>query len=120
MKKPLTAAAYIAAAPAKARPMLRQLRRAIKTSAPMAEEKISYGMPYYGYYGRLIYFAAFTSHVGLYIMGASREALPPALTRFRVAKSTLRFPFGQAIPVAAVGKIVRAQMQQNEKLAKKK
>lgn len=50
---------YIAAAPPAARGMLRQLQGAIQSAAPQAEEKISYGMPYYEYKGRLAYFAAF-------------------------------------------------------------
>ena len=38
--------AYIAAAPEAARPMLRQLRQLIRSTAPAAEERLSYGMPY--------------------------------------------------------------------------
>jgi uncharacterized protein YdhG (YjbR/CyaY superfamily) len=61
--------AYIAAAPVPAQPILRHLRQVIKAAAPKAEERISYGMPSYEYYGRLVYFAAFKNHVGLYAVG---------------------------------------------------
>ena len=39
-----------------------------KAAAPKAEEQISYGMPYYGYKGRLAYFAYAKHHIGLYAM----------------------------------------------------
>ena len=67
MARPRSVDDYIAAAPARARAVLRQLRRVIKTAAPKADERISYGMPYYGYKGRLAYFRLAKGHVGLYI-----------------------------------------------------
>jgi uncharacterized protein YdhG (YjbR/CyaY superfamily) len=51
-----TVDAYIEAAPKEARTKLKEIRRIIRAAAPKAEEKISYWMPYYGYYGRLAYF----------------------------------------------------------------
>lgn len=45
---------YIALAPKEVQGKLRELRAAIKTVAPDAEERISYGMPYYAYKGRLV------------------------------------------------------------------
>jgi uncharacterized protein YdhG (YjbR/CyaY superfamily) len=107
-------AAYIAAAPAKVRPMLRQLRSAIRASAPRAEEKISYGIPYYGYHGRLIYFAAFKHHVSLYVMGRARRKFAKALQPYQTSKATCQFPIGCAIPVALVTKLVRDRVKENE------
>ena len=106
--------AYIAAAPAKARPMLRQLRRAIRAAAPKAEERISYRMPYYHHHGRLIYFAAYPNHIGLYIMGGAKKAFAGELKRYQTSKATLRFPIGSTIPTALVRKIVKARAQENE------
>ncbi len=63
--------AYIAAAPKEAQSKLRELRAAIRETAPTAEERISYGMPYYAYKGRLAYFAAFKKHIGLYVPAPS-------------------------------------------------
>ncbi len=54
--------------------MLRELRQAIRSAAPKAEEKLSYGMPCYAHYGRLIYFAAHKNHVGMYpIVGRDKD-----------------------------------------------
>ncbi|HEY6410529.1 MAG TPA: DUF1801 domain-containing protein [Ktedonobacteraceae bacterium] len=56
---------YIANAPEDLQSKLTQLRKTIKDSAPEAVERISYGMPYYEYKGRLAYFSYFvTGEVG--------------------------------------------------------
>src|SRR5690349_7891250 len=47
MKRSSSVQEYIANAPAKIRPKLREMRSLIKSAAPKADEKISYGMPYY-------------------------------------------------------------------------
>jgi len=51
-KAPQNVDAYIETAPRKVRAKLVQLRRIIKAAAPEADERISYGMPYYEYRGR--------------------------------------------------------------------
>jgi Domain of unknown function (DU1801) len=43
--------AYIASAPAAAQPHLRTLRAIVKSEAPGAEERLSYGMPHYDHHG---------------------------------------------------------------------
>jgi uncharacterized protein YdhG (YjbR/CyaY superfamily) len=107
--------AYIAAAPRAVRPMLRELRRAIKSAAPAAEEKISYRMPFYAHHGRLIYFAAHTNHVGMYpITGREKELYAKELKPYLKEKATLQFPVGRPIPVALVKKIVRLRAKENE------
>ena len=64
-KAPKDVDSYISAAPKEVRTKLRELRAAIRAVAPKAEERISYGMPYYGYKGRLVYFAHAKKHIGL-------------------------------------------------------
>lgn len=107
-------AGYIAAAAAPARPMLRQLRRVIRAAAPEAIEKLSYRMPYYHHHGRLIYFAAFTRHVSVFIMGKTKAKFEKETARYRTSASTLQFPFGTKIPVRLVERIVRARVRENE------
>lgn len=115
-KKPTTVSAYIAAAPKRAQPRLRELRRIIKSVAPKAEEKISYAIPYYGFHGRLIYFAAFADHIGVYIMRASQAlaAQDKAFAPYRKTRATLHFPTDIPIPVILIKKLVRVQMKANE------
>ena len=112
--------AYITAAPRPARPMLRQLRRIIKACAPKAIEKLSYRMPYYHYHGRLSYFAAFSKHVSLFIMGKGKLQFAEELKPYQTSSSTLQFPFGTKIPVRLVTKLVRARARENEQAKKAK
>ncbi len=104
---------YITAASKPAQVMMKQLRAAIISTAPKAEEKISYGMPYYGYKGRLIYFSAFKNHIGLYIMGGSRRTYTQEIKKYQTSMATLQFPIGSKVPVALVKKLVKAQMREN-------
>jgi uncharacterized protein YdhG (YjbR/CyaY superfamily) len=107
--------AYIAAAPKTVQPMLRELRQAIRSAAPKAEEKISYGMPFYAYHGRLIYFGAHKNHVGMYpIIGREKDLYAKELKPYIVEKATLQFPIGSRLPITLVKKVVKARAKQNE------
>ena len=106
--------AYVAAAPKAMQPMLRQLRQAIKSAAPEAEEKLSYRMPFYAYHGRLIYFAAHKTHIGMYpIIGREKDLYAKELKPYLAEKATLQFPIGQPLPIALVKKVVRERAREN-------
>ena len=110
--------AYIAAAPVQAQPILRQLRDVIKAAAPKAEERISYGMPSYEHHGRLVYFAAFKNHVGLYAVGQEHDSYAKELRGYLTGKSTARFPIGKPLPIALIRKVVKARIKENETTAR--
>lgn len=110
---------YIAAAPAAVRPKLRQLRATIKAAAPKATERISYGIPYYDYRGRLVYFAVFKDHVGLYMLGRAKARYAKELKPYLSGVSTARFPLDRALPVGLVRKIVKARMAENTEREKR-
>lgn len=105
---------YIAAAPKPSQPMLRELRRAIKTAAPKAQESISYQMPYYSYNGRVAYIAGYKRHVSMYVMGRAKKKYARELKPYLTSKATLRFPIGTRIPVTLVKKLVKDRMKENE------
>ncbi len=110
--------AYIAAAPKDVQPMLRQLRAAIKSAVPKAEEKISYRMAFYAYHGRLIYFAAHRKHVGMYpVIGRERTLYAKELKPYLVETATLQFPIGKPLPIDLIKKVVRERAKQNEEKA---
>jgi uncharacterized protein YdhG (YjbR/CyaY superfamily) len=111
--------AYVAAAPVQAQPILRQLRDVIKAAAPKAEERISYGMPSYEHHGRLVYFAAFKNHVGLYAVGQEHDSYAKELSGYLTGKSTARFPIGQPLPIASIRRVVQARVRENEARVKK-
>ena len=112
-RKPATDVdAYIAAAPRTAQPRLRQLRRTIRAAAPMAQERISYGMPFYEYKGRLIYFSAFKNHIGVYPVGEA--AKHKDLSKYMTGKGTYRFPLEEPMPMDLIRKVVQARIKKNE------
>ncbi len=112
--RPKSVDAYIAAAPKEVQRKLKQLRAAIREVAPRAEEPISYGMPYYGYKGRLAYFAAFKNHIGLYVPTPVIEEYKKELKDYETAKATVRFPNDKPLSIALVKKLIRARMKRNE------
>lgn len=113
-KRPKSVNDYLAATPPPARAMLRQIRAAIRSAAPRAEEKISYGMPYYSEGGRLAYFAAFRAHVSVFIPGGVLKAFAKETKAYTRGKATLRFPIGTRVPVGLIKRLVRARRRENE------
>jgi len=112
--KPLSVDAYIAEAPRGVRGRLRELRAAIKGAAPTAVERISYGMPFYEYKGRLVYFAAAKAHLGLYIPPPIIQNYRRDLAGYRTTKSAVHLPLDGALPFALIKKLVKARMRFNE------
>ena len=120
MKKiPKDVDSYIAAAPKEVRAKLRELRAAIRAVAPKAEERISYGMPYYGYKGRLVYFAYAKAHVGLYVPTPVIAEHKKELKGYGTSMATVRFPLDKKLPVALIKKLVKARVEKNEARKKK-
>ena len=111
---PRAVTAYISAAPPPARLMLKRIRAAIKAAAPRAEEKLSYGMPYYSHHGRLAYFAAFRDHVNVFIPGRVLAAFATEIKPYWRGKATLQFPIGTRVPVGLIGRLVRARRREND------
>ena len=113
-KRPQTVDEYIAGAPKDVRAKLKDMRRAIKSVARKAEEKISYSMPYYGYKGRLAYFAYAKKHIGLYVMPPVVRSHAKDLKGYETLMATVRFPLDKKMPIALVKKLVRAGMKNND------
>ena len=113
-KAPKNVDTYIDAAPREARAKLMQLRKIIKATAPKADERISYGMPYYAYKGRLAYFALAKAHIGLYIPTPVVAEHKEELKDYGTSKATVRFPLDKKLPVVLIKKLVKARMKENE------
>jgi uncharacterized protein YdhG (YjbR/CyaY superfamily) len=112
---------YIANAPKDVQAKLKQLRAIIRQAAPSAAERISYGMPYYDYKGRLVYFSAARHHIGLYMPTPVIEEHKKELKHYGTSgKATLHFPHDEKLPVTLITKLVKARMKKNEVAAKKK
>src|SRR5947208_15951693 len=120
MKKPNDVDAYIKSTPNEAQGKLKQLRAAIRKAAPTAVERISYGMPYYHYKGRLAYFRLWKSHIGLYIPTPVVAEHKKELKQYEAAGATVRFHLDRRLPIALIKKLVRARMKKNETAKKRK
>lgn len=119
MKKPTDVDTYIASAPKEVRGRLKEIRTAIKESAPDAVERISYGMPYYEYKGRLAYFRVAKAHIGLYIPSPVVEEHKKELEDYETTKATIRLPLDKKLPVELIKKLVRAKVKSNDAVSKK-
>jgi len=104
---------YISCFPTEVQAVLKKIRSTIKKAAPRADERISYGMPFYeyggkGYEGRFIYFAAFTKHISLFIAPRNTETVPKEMLPFHISKATYKFPLDKSFPFAILEKTVKA------------
>ena len=112
--------AYLKAAPESVRPKLVQLRKLIQSTAPDAEEGISYGMPYYKWNGALCGLALFKNHIGFF-PGAIVNDFADELTTYKTSKGTVQLPLDKPLPVTLIKKLLKAGMARNaEKSAKKR
>jgi uncharacterized protein YdhG (YjbR/CyaY superfamily) len=105
---PTTVDEYIAAYPAETQSILQTIRATIRTAAPEATERLSYGMPTFFLERVLVHFGAFKNHIGLF-PPVTDPALESLILAYRGPKGNLRFPLDQPIPYALIGKIVTAR-----------
>jgi uncharacterized protein YdhG (YjbR/CyaY superfamily) len=119
MFKPKTVNEYIFLAPKETQSKLKELRRLIKQAAPKAEEKLSYGMPYYGYKGRLAYFAHAKKHIGLYVMPPTIQEHKKELKGYVTSKATIQLPLDKKLPSALITKLIKLGVIRNELKNKK-
>lgn len=117
--KPTTVDTYISIVPKEVRGKLEALRTLIKKIAPEAKERISYGMPFYEYKGRLVYFALMKHHIGLYIPPPIIEQHREELKGYGTTISAVHLPLEGELPVALITKLVKARIKHNESVEKK-
>ena len=72
---------YIATFSADVQEQLEQVRNVIQSSAPKAEEVISYNMPAFKYHGMLVYFAGYKNHIGFYSLPSGHKAFEKELSK---------------------------------------
>jgi uncharacterized protein YdhG (YjbR/CyaY superfamily) len=111
MPVPQTIDAYFASSRPEVRPILEAIRATVHKAAPNAEERMSYRMPAFFLGGVLVYFAAFKKHIGLY-PPVRDESLKPLVAKYAGPKGNLQFPLSEPIPLALIGKIVKARVKE--------
>jgi uncharacterized protein YdhG (YjbR/CyaY superfamily) len=101
---------YIASQPEAARPVLQEVRRAIRAALPDATEVISYQIPAYRLPGgTALYFAGWKEHYSLYPLGgAIIEEFAKELAPYEFNnKGTLRLPLGEPVPAKLIGRLAK-------------
>jgi len=104
---------YISQFPADVRAILEKVRATIRRAAPDATEKISYQMPAFKLHGILVYFAAWTKHIGLYPPVSGDKAIEKAISRYVGPKGNLQFPLDEPIPYDLIERIVKFRVKQD-------
>ena len=110
----ITAEEYINSFPAETQVLLRQMRTVILENATDAEEGISYNMPAYKVNGTpLVYFAAFTHHIGFYATPSGHAEFARELSVYKQGKGSVQFPFDKPLPLDLIARIVRFRVEEN-------
>ncbi len=104
---------YIAHAPKEAQEKLRQMREAIRSSAPEAIESLKWSMPAFSYKRIVVTFAAFKHHIGFYPTPSAVTAFAKELSTFTTAKGSIQFPLDKPLPIALIKKITAFRVQES-------
>ena len=90
------------------------IRNIILKNAPNASEHILYGMPAYKTYDKpLIYFAAYTKHIGLYATPSGHQEFADELKHYKHSKGSVQFPINEPIDIPLIVKIVKFRVNGN-------
>ena len=113
---------YIASFPENVQKILQELRATIRTAAPGAGEKISYGIPTFTLNGKyLIYFAGWKNHISVYPIPTGSEAFNKHISKYVEGKGTLKFPIDKPLPLKLITQMVKLKIAENsEKTDRKK
>ncbi|WP_125980457.1 iron chaperone [Loigolactobacillus iwatensis] len=99
---------YINKAVPQAQPLLGQLRTIVKTDLPTAEEKISWGQPFYLLGKKRVSFAAYKAHVSF----TSADDLPEAIrqkaehTGYTTGQKRINITFSQPVPTDLIHELL--------------
>jgi uncharacterized protein YdhG (YjbR/CyaY superfamily) len=118
MKKAASVENYISNQPTEIQRKLTALRTAIKSAAPKAEEKISYGMPYYHYKGRLAYFRVAGKHIGFYMPHPTFDEHRKEIGDLYSTGATMHLPLEGKLPIGLIKKLVKARIKYNDEHAR--
>jgi uncharacterized protein YdhG (YjbR/CyaY superfamily) len=120
MKKPVDFEAYLAGFPEETRELLKEVRMTIIKAAPHAQEVISYGMPAFKLNGMLVWFAAYSKHIGFYPGASGIQAFKQELSVYKGAKGSVQFPLDKPLPTRLIEDIVKFRLAENLHKAKHK
>jgi uncharacterized protein len=106
---------YIAHAPKEAQAKLEEIRAAITSAVPEAEEYIKWWIPFYMYQGLLAGFSAFKNHItfGLCFTFTQEDRNILEAKGYKTGKKTVQITFAQKAP-AELKQMLKHQAQANK------
>lgn len=104
---PKTIEEYIERQLEQAQPFLRQINNTIKSAIPDAVEKISWNMPTYWKKHKLIQFAAFKKHIGLYPGPEAVKIFADRLKEYKTSKGAIQLPCDKPLPLELIEAIAK-------------
>lgn len=112
---------YIRTFPETTQVLLQQVRAAIIQGAPEATELISYQMPAFKSYGKvLVYFAGFKNHIGFYAMPSGHVEFKNELSKYKQGKGSVQFPINEPLPLDLITSIAEYRNYENKMKSEKK
>lgn len=105
---------YIDSFPESTQKLLTRIRKIIAKAAPKATESIKYAMPTFEYFGNLVHFAGYKSHLGFYPAPSGLKAFQEEIDVYPNSKGAVQFPLDKPLPVALITKIVKFRAVENE------
>lgn len=109
---------FISTYPKETQKILEQMRKTIKKAAPGAEETICYGIPTFTFFGNLVHFSAFKTHIGFYPTPSGIEAFKKELSSYKSAKGSVQFPLDKPLPLDLITRMVKFRAKENLKKRK--
>lgn len=97
---------YIAKQKLPQKEILMKIRELIRKLIPKAEEKMSYGALAFKLDEKMVLYAAFKNHVGIYPEPEIIEKFKKDLDGYKTAKGTIKFGLDKPIPYDLVEKII--------------
>ena len=103
---------YLLAFPAEAWKVLADLRQCLSAGAPNAAEVIKWGHPSYEVEAILFAFAGFSKHANFYCTPSTISAFADELESFGSGKSSVKFPYGEPIPVDLLNEMIKYRVRE--------
>jgi uncharacterized protein YdhG (YjbR/CyaY superfamily) len=107
---------YISKQAEEARPILKELRKIIRSTIPNVQEEILWGYPFFKYHGILAGITAYKNHVSFQVAdslgGEDRKTLEEK--GYSLGEKRIQIKFYQKVPSTVIKQILKAQAKMNE------
>ena len=104
---PVSIDEYISRQEQDIQPLLINIRNAIHSAIPEAEETIAWGMPTWKRKSNIIHFAVNKNHIGIYAGQEAVDYFKDKLQDFDIEKGNIHLKTNQDIPLALIAEIAK-------------